>query len=250
MSVCYSPLRGERDPLTARPGDLGHRVSGPSLRYSWLPKARASLSRRAAQEAGWCRARIIRCAADCRTPRRRASASSQRAPPPDSGTRSDRVDPSGPTGPFFCAPRQSGDYLTFADAPDKNATGRSRYESTRHTFILAHYVTPLKWGWVHSINLGHKETAPAGPVTPSADVHTGSPSSVRLVLLAQRRPHCDPGATPVTQFMGVNLLGPRVVCPAGHLDLGLETAPRHLRDVKRDGLQHHRTGPAQVQFAK
>jgi hypothetical protein len=22
------------------------------------------------------------------------------------------------------------------------------------TFILAHYVTPLKWGWVHSINLG------------------------------------------------------------------------------------------------
>src|SRR5258708_17503601 len=29
-----------------------------------------------------------------------------------------------------------------------------RYESIRHTFILAHYVTPLKWGWVHSISLG------------------------------------------------------------------------------------------------
>src|ERR1700681_1256450 len=28
-----------------------------------------------------------------------------------------------------------------------------RYESIRHTFILAHYVTPLKWGWVHSISL-------------------------------------------------------------------------------------------------
>jgi hypothetical protein len=25
------------------------------------------------------------------------------------------------------------------------------YESIRHTFILAHYVTPLKGGWVHSI---------------------------------------------------------------------------------------------------
>jgi hypothetical protein len=29
-----------------------------------------------------------------------------------------------------------------------------RYESIRDTFILAHYVTPLKWGWVHSISLG------------------------------------------------------------------------------------------------
>jgi hypothetical protein len=29
-----------------------------------------------------------------------------------------------------------------------------RYESIQYTFILAHYVTPLKWGWVHSIRLG------------------------------------------------------------------------------------------------
>src|ERR1700692_886290 len=29
-----------------------------------------------------------------------------------------------------------------------------RYGSIRHTFILAHYVTPLKGGWVHSISLG------------------------------------------------------------------------------------------------
>jgi hypothetical protein len=28
------------------------------------------------------------------------------------------------------------------------------YESIQHTFILAHYVTPLKWGWLHSITLG------------------------------------------------------------------------------------------------
>lgn len=27
------------------------------------------------------------------------------------------------------------------------------YESTQLTFILAHFVTPLKWGWVHSIKL-------------------------------------------------------------------------------------------------
>jgi hypothetical protein len=27
-------------------------------------------------------------------------------------------------------------------------------ETFRHTLILAHYVTPLKWGWVHSISLG------------------------------------------------------------------------------------------------
>src|ERR1022692_273804 len=32
------------------------------------------------------------------------------------------------------------------------------YESIRHTFILAHHVTPLKGGWVHSISLGHFET--------------------------------------------------------------------------------------------
>jgi hypothetical protein len=34
------------------------------------------------------------------------------------------------------------------------------YESIRHTFILAHYVTPLKGGWVHSISLGRNTTVP------------------------------------------------------------------------------------------
>src|ERR1035438_7139621 len=29
------------------------------------------------------------------------------------------------------------------------------YEGIRYTFILAHHVTPLKGGWVHSISLGH-----------------------------------------------------------------------------------------------
>src|ERR1022692_1333965 len=33
------------------------------------------------------------------------------------------------------------------------------YESIRHTFILAHHVTPLKGGWVHSITLGHLRRA-------------------------------------------------------------------------------------------
>jgi hypothetical protein len=32
------------------------------------------------------------------------------------------------------------------------------YESIRHTFILAHHVTPLKGGWVHSISLGRHAT--------------------------------------------------------------------------------------------
>src|ERR1039457_4105902 len=32
------------------------------------------------------------------------------------------------------------------------------YESIRHTFILAHHVTPLKGGWVHSISLGQERS--------------------------------------------------------------------------------------------
>src|ERR1700692_1806015 len=50
------------------------------------------------------------------------------------------------------------------------------HESIRHTFILAHYVTPLKWGWVHSISLGRLATVARPPTAneysrPLPDVH-------------------------------------------------------------------------------
>ena len=47
-----------------------------------------------------------------------------------------------------------------------------------NTFILAHCVTPLKWGWVHSITLGRH--------LPDADVCNGCCSLDReLVQLAK-----------------------------------------------------------------
>src|ERR1700690_4434774 len=42
------------------------------------------------------------------------------------------------------------------------------YESIRHTFILAHSVTPLKWGWVHSNSLGHNRPYEAPECAPDS----------------------------------------------------------------------------------
>ena len=51
---------------------------------------------------------------------------------------------------FACTAVADGLVTTEGNGMDPSPL---RYESIRHTFILAHYVTPLKWGWVHSITL-------------------------------------------------------------------------------------------------
>lgn len=59
--------------------------------------------------------------------------------------------------------RQGADVQEWPQRVEANGMDPSPlwHQSIRHTFILAHYVTPLKWGWVHSISLGQTRSFPA-----------------------------------------------------------------------------------------
>src|ERR1035438_7498266 len=78
------------------------------------------------------------------------------------------------------------------------------YESIRHTFILAHHVTPLKGGWVHSIRLG-REPSDALPETGHSARRTQDHRPTTPVALTG--PRSLPEAVSHIRASGFNIIG-------------------------------------------